>query len=94
MTTLGEYLQALASAEPTPGGGSAAALVGATGAALIAMTARVALRSKKLVDVHPDAERIANEADALRESFTQAGIADELAYGGRRACLWFAERDT
>lgn len=82
MTTLSEYLDALASAEPTPGGGSAAALVGATGAALIAMTARVALRSKRLSDVHADAERIANEADTLRDAFARAGTDDEIAYGG------------
>jgi methenyltetrahydrofolate cyclohydrolase len=82
VTTLTEYLDALASADPTPGGGSAAALVGATGAALIAMTARIALRSKRLSDVHPEAERIAAHADALRAAFDQAGIADEHAYGG------------
>ena len=33
------FLDALSSADPTPGGGSAAALVGATGAALLAMVA-------------------------------------------------------
>ena len=82
MTTLSEYLDSLASAEPTPGGGSAAALVGGIGAALIAMTARVALRSKKLADVHPEAERIANAADDLRTALARAGADDELAYGG------------
>lgn len=35
--TLPSFLDALSSADPTPGGGSAAALVGATGAALLTM---------------------------------------------------------
>lgn len=37
--TLPSFLDALSSADPTPGGGSAAALVGATGVALLAMVA-------------------------------------------------------
>ena len=39
--TVGEWLEALAAADPVPGGGSAAALTGATAAALVAMTARL-----------------------------------------------------
>lgn len=39
--TVGQFLDALASAEPTPGGGSASALAGAMGAALAAMVARL-----------------------------------------------------
>jgi len=37
--TVTSFLDALSSADPTPGGGSAAALVGATGASLLAMVA-------------------------------------------------------
>jgi formiminotetrahydrofolate cyclodeaminase len=37
--TITNFLDALSSADPTPGGGSAAALVGATGASLLAMVA-------------------------------------------------------
>jgi methenyltetrahydrofolate cyclohydrolase len=37
--TVGEWLEALAAADPVPGGGSAAAMTGATAAALVAMAA-------------------------------------------------------
>ena len=35
--TLSQYIKELASGAPTPGGGSGAALIGATGAALVSM---------------------------------------------------------
>lgn len=85
MTELARYLDALASAAPTPGGGSASALVGAVGAALIAMTARVTLGSERLVGVHPEAERISAEADRLRAAFARSGEADEAAYAALSA---------
>jgi len=44
---VGEYLSALAAATPVPGGGSAAALTGAMGSALLCMVARIALRRAK-----------------------------------------------
>ena len=75
------YLDALASADPTPGGGSAATLVGALAAALCAMVARITLASAKLAPVHADAVEIAAEADALRERFLAMRVADEAAFG-------------
>jgi len=70
MESLEEYLAALASAAPTPGGGSAATIVGAAAAALVAMVARISR-----------ADALASEADALREHFLTARTADERAYG-------------
>jgi formiminotetrahydrofolate cyclodeaminase len=69
------YLDRLASAEPTPGGGSAATLVGAMGAALCAMVARITAQSPRL------AEARAPDADRLRERFVAARPFDEAAYG-------------
>jgi formiminotetrahydrofolate cyclodeaminase len=74
------YLDALASAAPTPGGGSAATLVGALGAALCAMVARITLVAPKHMDVHADADAIAAEADELRAKFTAARPLDEAAF--------------
>ncbi len=39
--TVDGFLEAMGSKEPTPGGGAAAAIAGATGAALIAMVGRL-----------------------------------------------------
>ena len=49
MTTqsIADFLEELASATPTPGGGGAAALMGAMGAGLIAMVAQVTVGKKR-----------------------------------------------
>jgi formiminotetrahydrofolate cyclodeaminase len=75
------YLDRLASADPTPGGGSAATLVGAMGAALCAMVARITAHSPRLAAVRADAEAVVEAADALRERFMAARPLDEAAYG-------------
>jgi formiminotetrahydrofolate cyclodeaminase len=75
------YLDALASAEPTPGGGSAATVVGAMGAALCAMVARITATSERHAAVRPDALAIVEQADALRSRFEAARPLDEAAYG-------------
>jgi len=74
------YLNRLASAEPTPGGGSAATIVGAFGAALVAMVARITLGSAKHAGVHADAMLLVGDADVLRAQFVAARPADEAAY--------------
>jgi formiminotetrahydrofolate cyclodeaminase len=74
------YLDALASADPTPGGGSAATLVGALGAALCAMVARITLASPKLAPVHAAAAAVAADADGLRAVFLDLRPHDEAAF--------------
>ena len=74
------YLDRLASADPTPGGGSAATLVGSLGAALCAMVARITAASERHASVRTEAEAIADAADALRERFRAAQPLDEAAY--------------
>lgn len=49
--SLNEYLKAVASGDPTPGGGSAAALAGALGAALASMAAGLTVGRKKFAEV-------------------------------------------
>ncbi len=82
MTGIDAYLDRLASADPTPGGGSAATLVGAMGAALCAMVARITSANPRLAAVRADAEAVVAAADALRERFAAARPIDEAAYGG------------
>jgi formiminotetrahydrofolate cyclodeaminase len=74
------YLERLASADPTPGGGSAATLVGALGAALCAMVARITAAGDRYTAVRTQAEAIVTEADALRARFLAAQTVDEEAY--------------
>jgi formiminotetrahydrofolate cyclodeaminase len=75
------YLDRLASAGPTPGGGSAATLVGALGAALCAMVARITAANERYATVRDEARAIVEAADVLRERFRAAQDVDEAAYG-------------
>ena len=80
METIDAYLDELASAAPTPGGGSAAALVAAAGAALVAMVARITRDSPKHAARHAHAERLIREADECRAELLAARAEDERAY--------------
>jgi len=71
--TLDDYLRRLASNQPVPGGGSAAALIAAVAAALVAMVGRIA--SAPLADV-------VAEADRLRDELGAARLRDEAAFAG------------
>ena len=71
MESLEAYLERLASYEPIPGGGSAAALVGAVAAALVAMVGRIAKAA-------PD--DLVACADTLRTKLLDARTRDEDAY--------------
>lgn len=75
-----EFLEALASAAPTPGGGSAAAQAGALAAALVAMVARLTLGKKKYADVESQMNTLVQRADALRGEFLDAVQRDALAF--------------
>jgi formiminotetrahydrofolate cyclodeaminase len=79
--TIEAYLKGLSSAQPTPGGGSAATIVAALGAALIAMVARITLTNAKLTERHDLAAELVAEADALRAHLAAARERDERAYG-------------
>jgi glutamate formiminotransferase/formiminotetrahydrofolate cyclodeaminase len=72
------FIDAVASGEPTPGGGSVAALAGALAAALAAMVARGTTGKKKYAEVEAAMVEIARIADDLRASLTHA-IADDSA---------------
>lgn len=75
------YLDELASAQSTPGGGSAAAVSGAMGAALASMVARLTLGKADYVDVQAEVEELLHQTEALRARFQQLMQADIAAYG-------------
>ncbi len=62
-----DYLSSLAAREPTPGGGSAAALAGALAAGLSAMVANYTIGNKKHAAIAEDVEERLNQCrDSLR----------------------------
>lgn len=79
--TLSDYLHALASDAPTPGGGSAATMVAASGAALVAMVARISAENPKYAESAPLCRDLVRRADALRAELLAARAADEAAFG-------------
>ncbi len=80
MERIDEYLQALASEAPIPGGGSAATIVAAHGAALVAMVARICASNPKRATTHELAERLIRDADGARNALIEARARDESAF--------------
>ncbi|MGO4859525.1 cyclodeaminase/cyclohydrolase family protein [Arthrobacter sp. 2MCAF14] len=79
--TINNYLTRLASREPTPGGGAAAALHAAQGAALVAMVARYTTGAK--YEQHAAlVSRIIAAADELVDEALRLADADEHAFQG------------
>lgn len=79
--TITNYLGRLASRQPTPGGGAAAALHAAQGAALVAMVARYTTGGK--YEEHAGTvSRIISEADNLIVEALRLADADEHAFQG------------
>ncbi len=79
--TIDAYLDRLASDAPVPGGGSAAAIVAALGAALVAMVGRLTSRGAKFAAFAPEAEELVRRADVLRRGLDEARARDEHAFG-------------
>src|SRR5574341_797321 len=79
-TTPLAFLEAVASSEPVPGGGSVAALAGALGAALASMVARATQGKKKYAEVEGAMQEVAHIADELRSGLTDAIAEDSAAF--------------
>lgn len=75
-----EFLERLAAATPTPGGGSAAGLTGSLAAALVAMVAALTLGKKSYQDVAPQMREILQEAQMLRDQLTDLIDHDAAAF--------------
>jgi len=74
------FLDELASSAPAPGGGSAAALAAAIGAALVSMVANLTVGKKQYVDVQADIQRILVRSEALRHKCQDLLEKDVAAY--------------
>jgi formiminotetrahydrofolate cyclodeaminase len=70
------FLDELASKASTPGGGSAAAIIGAMGAALISMVANFTVGKKGYEDVDAEAQEILDKSEKLRTQLTEMIKAD------------------
>lgn len=78
--TLDQYLNSLASDSPVPGGGSAAAIVAASGAALVGMVARINARNRKYAEHAELTRRLIEATDQLRRQLESARERDERAF--------------
>ena len=76
------FLDELASNAPAPGGGSAAALSGALGAALVSMVCNLTLGKKAYADVQDDIKDLLAQSEALRQQLTDLLEEDVKAYTG------------
>ena len=77
-----ELLTAFGSDAPTPGGGTAAALAGAMGAALAEMVASLTLSKEKYAAVHEAIRPIAGLARRTRQELQRLAREDSDAYDG------------
>src|SRR5690348_18406739 len=76
------FLDDLASRKPTPGGGSAAALMGAMGAALVSMVCNLTIGRKGYEGEEAGMRQTLGEAEALRQRLTAMIEADVQAFDG------------
>lgn len=65
-TEIEQFLAALASQSATPGGGSAAAIIGAMGAALVSMVCNLTIGKKKYAEVEGDMKAVLAKSETLR----------------------------
>ena len=75
--TIEQFLDAMASKSATPGGGSAAAILGAMGAALVSMVCNLTIGKKNYEDVSDDMTAVLAEAERLRvqlQDFVRADV--------------------
>jgi len=76
--TLDDFLEQLAGAAPTPGGGSAAAIMGAMGAALVSMVCNVTIGKKGQEHAVAELLAVRAESETLRARLT-AMVGEDIA---------------
>ena len=88
LTDLGckEFLQKLASAAPTPGGGGAAAMAGALAAALSSMVANLTIGKEKFAVQEPEVKQLLGQAEQVRQELLELVEADAAVFGKFMSC--------
>ena len=86
-TSTTAFLDALASGSPTPGGGGAAAMMGAMGAALVSMVAHLTIGKKGFEGVDAEMRALLADSEALRERLTAMVADDAAAFDGLMAAF-------
>jgi len=84
-SSLEKFLDDLASGAPTPGGGSAAALIGAMGAALVSMVCNVTIGKKGHEAVESEMISVRDQCEELRRRLTAMVAGDIAAFDGLMA---------
>jgi formiminotetrahydrofolate cyclodeaminase len=85
--TLTEFIDRLASPEPVPGGGSAAAVAASLGSALVAMVASLSLGRDRYVQHTANLQEAAATGQRLATRLLELAEDDALAYGRYAAAL-------
>src|SRR2546421_108440 len=78
--TIGEYLHALASTSAVPGGGSAAAVAAAMGAALVSMVAKLSAKKARTDEIRAALSGLVPELDQLADRLLELSQDDSDAY--------------
>lgn len=78
--TIGQFLDELASGAATPGGGAAAGLAGAMGAALMSMVANLTIGRKKYAEHEEEMRQLQARADDVRREMTALAERDAVVF--------------
>lgn len=86
-----QYLDELASKAPTPGGGSAAALLGAQSTALTSMVCNLTIGKTKYIEVEADMQALLCKTESLRSTLTAMIQADVEVFSRLMAAYGLAK---
>ena len=91
--TVTAFTEELASPAPTPGGGSASALIGAIGVGLADMVGELTVGKKKYADVEEEIKALMAEAQEIRREFLRLIDADAEAFAPLAAAYGIPKDD-
>ncbi len=84
---IGEFVEALGSNQPAPGGGAAAGVALALAAAMVKMACGYSIGKKKYAEVESELIAIVDRCEAVSERALAQADADAVAYGGFAAAM-------